>query len=262
MSLFNKLTIFSILILLLTAFVSLPVMAETGGATVGIKEYTGKVNSGGDPAAADPDNTAIVDYEATRDAFIVTVTFSKPVALGSSEGELDADKFSINRSAGENEVATSVTGGPDPVLFPGSTDQKKYTLKINLGDTDYESSRLVVSLPADAVNDLTENRKGNQASTGGVFTSLPKNGALDDWTITFTLNTTADAAFDADDELLDPDENPGDGNLADGATFTVLVTAKHASATVVPDIPADQIYVGGMQLDAASDDKHSINWIN
>ena len=166
---------------------------------------SGKVNSDGDPAAADPDNTAIVDYEATRDAFIVTVTFSKPVALGSSAGELDADKFSINRSAGENEVATSVTS-PDPVLFPGSTDQKKYTLKINLGDMDYESSRLVVSLPADAVNDLTENRKGNQASTGGVFTSLPKNGALDDWTITFTLNTTADAAFDADDELLDPDE--------------------------------------------------------
>ena len=46
-------------------------------------------------------------------------------------------------------------------------------------------------------------------------------------------------------------KNPGDGNLADGATFTVLVTAKHASATVVPDIPVDQIYVGGMQLDAA-----------
>ena len=205
----------SLILIFAFAFVAVPVIAAPDGATVSIAAYTGKVDGSGAPA--EDDATGAVDYMATRANFIVTVTLSKPAALTTSH-------VTVRKSAGANEVATEITGST-VAQFPGSINQRKWTVQINMADTEYEMSRLVVSVAADAFMDLTADPKGNQASTGGTFTNLPK---ANDWTVTPTLDAddgpeVADGKFTVD--ATDPN------------TFTVEFTLSGGTGAV-PDLTA------------------------
>ena len=207
----NRLTfsLASLILIFALALVAMPVIAATDGATVSIAAYTGKVDGSGAPAADDA--TGAVDYMATRANFIATVTLSKPAALTTTH-------VTVRKSAGANEVATEITGST-VAQFPGSTNQRKWTVQIDMADTAYAMTRLVVSIAEDAFTDLTADPKGNQASTGGTFTDLPK---ANDWTITASLGT--DAPEIADDKFTVP---------ATGSnTFTVLLTS--SGGTLVP----------------------------
>ena len=178
----------SLILIFALSFAAMPVMAAPDGATVSIAAYTGKVaDTSATAAPVEADATGAVDYVATRGNFIVTVTLSKPATLAT-------EHVIVRKSAGVNEVATAITGST-VAAFPGSTDSKKYTVQIDMADTAYEMSRLVVSIAADAFMDLTAEPKGNQASTGGIFTSLPKHN---DWTYTPALDSTDEPDITSD----------------------------------------------------------------
>ena len=218
----------SLILIFAFAFVAMPVIAAPDGATVEIAAYTGKVDGTGAPA--EDDATGAVDYVATRANFIATITLSKPAALLTSH-------VTVRKSAGENEVAAEITGST-VAQFPGSTNQRKWTVQIDIADTAYAMSRLVVSIAEDAFNDLTADPKGNQASTGGTFTSLPKDN---DWTFTATLGD--DAPEIADDKFTVPAS--GDPN-----TFTVLLT--QSGSTAAPENLTDMTFI--QVKDADGDD--------
>ena len=210
------------LIALGLVFAPMSVMAETGGPTVTITEYTGNNGTG-------------VKHVQTRGDFRVKVEFSHVVGsfdptiathLNARKAASKADSLSTSLVVGNVTGGTAATDVPDSEL----TTDKVFVATVNLNDANFNAGYLSIVIPADAVNGNSgANLLGNQS---GSFETedLVKATA---WTVSLAL----------DESTLTAAEKDGD-KLAASAVFDVKVMLIPGTGSQ-PSLNVSQLRING-----------------